>query len=196
MECQLYKYVIKLRNVYFVLSKLQLNCYKRARVRHRFKIFELPFGSKIEEGTSPVQHALKMYEHIEMLNQLGYWMDFELSVDLILASLLSRFAQFVLDYRMDYIVSTIPELVNVPKIAEGKLVEKKGKEIAPKETSFYCGQVGHWKRNYKAYLESKKKVAYDAPSSSSFYVIKVNIVSPNNIWVFDTSCGSYIWIDM
>ena len=24
----------------------------------------------------------------------------------------------------------------------------------------------------------------------------VNIVSLNNVWVYDTSCGSYIWIDM
>ena len=137
-----------------------------------------------------------MFEHFERLNQLGYWMDFELSVDLILASLPDSFAQFVLDYRMNYIVSTIPELINVLKIVEGKLAKKKGKEAAPKETCFYYGQVGHWKRNYKAYLELKKKVACDAPSSSSIYVIKVNTVSPDNIWVCDTKCGSYIWIDM
>ena len=31
-----------------------------------------------------MQHALKMYEHIERSDQLGYWMDFELSVDYIL----------------------------------------------------------------------------------------------------------------
>ena len=31
-----------------------------------------------------MQHALKMYEHIERLNQLSYWMDFKLSVDLII----------------------------------------------------------------------------------------------------------------
>ena len=46
------------------------------------------FSSKLEEGTSLVQHALKMYEYIKRLNQLGYWMDFELSVDLIMESLL------------------------------------------------------------------------------------------------------------
>ena len=45
-------------------------------------------------------------------------------------------------------------------------------------------------------MESKNKVACDAPSSSGIYVITVNIVSPNNIWVCDTSCGSYIWVDM
>ena len=89
-------------------------------------------------------------------------------------------------------MSTILELVNVVKIAEGDVVKKKAKETAPKGTCFYCGQVGHWKRNCKAYLKSKEKVACNAPSSSSIYVIKVNIVSSNNIWVYDISCGSYI----
>ena len=70
----------------------------------------------------------------------------------------------MLDYRMNHIISTILELIDVLKIAEGKMAEKKCKEISPKETCFYFGQVGHWKRNYKAYLELKKKVACDAPS--------------------------------
>ena len=45
----------------------------------------------------------------------------------------------MLYYMMDYIVSTIPELVNMLKVAEEKLAEKKGKETGPKETCFYCG---------------------------------------------------------
>ena len=45
-------------------------------------------------------------------------------------------------------------------------------------------------------MESKNKVACDAPSSSGIYVITVNTVSPNFIWVCDTSRGSYIWVDM
>ena len=45
-------------------------------------------------------------------------------------------------------------------------------------------------------MESNNKVACDAPSSLGIYFITVNIVSPNNIWVCDTSCGSYICIDM
>ena len=77
-------------------------------------------------------------------------MDFELSIDLILANLLDGFAQFVLDYRMNNIMSTILDLINLLKIARGKLAKKKVNETALKETCFYCGQVGHWKRNYKA----------------------------------------------
>ena len=95
----------------------------------------------MEKGTSLVQHALKMYEHIERLNQLGYWIDFELGMDLIKASLPDSFAQFMLDYRMNNIMSTILDLINLLKIVKGKLAEKKAKETTMKETSFYYGEV-------------------------------------------------------
>ena len=39
-----------------------------------------------------MQHAWNMYEYINRLNQLGYWMDFELSIEVILASLPDIFA--------------------------------------------------------------------------------------------------------
>ena len=128
-------------------------------------------------------------------------MDPELSIDLIMARLPDSFAQFVLDYEMVHKITSIPELINVLKMDEGKMAKKKGKETTPKETSskgicFHYGQDDHWKRNCKAYLESKSKVECDAPSSSSIYVMTVDTISLNNIWVCDTSCGSYIWFDM
>ena len=98
-----------------------------------------------------MRHALKMYEHIERLNQLGYWIDFELGMDLIQESLPDSFAQFMIDYRMNNIMFTIPDLINLLKIVEGKLDEKKAKETTLKETCFYYGEVGHWKRNFMAY---------------------------------------------
>ena len=178
-----------------ILRHLREHYNKQTNIE-RFKVSKLLFGSKMEEGTSLVQYALKMYDHIERLDQLGYWMDIELSLGLILARLPNGFARFVVNYGMDHIISTILELIDVLKIVEGKMAKKKGKETAPKETCFYCGQVGHWKRNYKTYLELKKKVACDAPSSLGICVIKVNTIFPNNIWVYDTNCGSYIWNDM
>ena len=98
----------------------------------RFKVSKLLFGSKMKVGTSSVQHALKMYEHIERLDQLGYWIDLELSIDFILARLPNSFAHFVLDYEMDKIISTIPELIDVLKIAEGKWMRRKAKKLPPK----------------------------------------------------------------
>ena len=78
----------------------------------------------------------------------------------------------------------------------GRATKKKSKETSSNGTCFHCGKGGHWKRNCKAYMESKKKVAYNAPSSLAIYVIEVNIVSPNNIWVLDTDYGSHICNDM
>ena len=175
--------------------------YNKQAAFEGFKVTRLLFSSKMEVGTSPMQYALQMYNHIKRLDQLGHWMDPELSIDLIIPRLPDSFSQFVLDYEKVYKVPTIPELINVLEIAEGKMAKKKGKETTPKRTSstgifFHYSQDGHWKRNRKAYLESKNKVACDAPSSLGIYVIMVNIVSFFNIWVCDTSCGSHIWFDM
>ena len=68
---------------------------------------------------------------------------------------------------------------------KGATAKKKAKETSSKGTYFHYGREGHWKRNCKAYMESKKKVAYDAPSSSSIYGIEGNIVSRDNLWILD-----------
>ena len=167
---------------------------------------------------------------IVRLDQLGFGMDNELSIDLILAGLLDSFEHFVLKYKMNDKETTIPELINLLKtvrptlMKEGKTVmlvnsssskkgsknkkkrkitkqnggaaKKKFKETSSKGTCFHCGKEGHWKRNCKAYMESKKKVACDTPSSSGIYVVEVNNVSYGKFWVLDTGCGSHICTDM
>ena len=57
----------------------------------RFKISKLLFRSKMQVGTSLVQHALKMNTYIERFTQLGCVMDHELSIDLIMSSLIDNF---------------------------------------------------------------------------------------------------------
>ena len=47
----------------------------------------------------------------------------------------------MLDYKMNRIMSTLRNLINLIKTVEGKLAKKKAKEIASKETYFYCSQV-------------------------------------------------------
>ena len=171
-----------------------------------------------------------MHGYIGRLDQLGFGMDNELSIDLILAGLPDSFAQFVLNYRINNKETTIPELINLLKtveptlMKEGKTVmlvnsssskngsknkkkrkitkqkggaaKKKVKETSSKGTRFHCGKEGHWKRNCKAYMDSKKKVACDAPTPLGIYVIEVNTVSYGNFWVLDTGCGSHICTDM
>ena len=81
----------------------------------------------------------------------------------------------------------------ITKQKEGA-TKKKAKETSSKGTCFHCGKKGHWKGNCKAYMESKKKVAYGAPSSSGIYVIEVSNVSHNNLWVLDIGYGSYAMV--
>ena len=45
-------------------------------------------------------------------------------------------------------------------------------------------------------MEWKKNVSYDASSPSGIYVVDVNTISHDNIWVLDTGCGSHICNDM
>ena len=65
--------------------------YEQARSK-RFEISKLLFLSKMQEGTSPVHNAFKMNGYIARLDQLGFCMDHELSIELILASLADNFA--------------------------------------------------------------------------------------------------------
>ena len=50
------------------------------------------FRSRMQEGTSPVHYALKMHGYIVRLDQFGFGMDNELSIDLILVGLTNSFA--------------------------------------------------------------------------------------------------------
>ena len=75
----------------------------------------------MEEGTSPLQYALKMNGYLVRLDQLGFGMDHELSIDLIMAGLPYIFAQFVLNYKRNDKETTIPELINLLKTIESTL---------------------------------------------------------------------------
>ena len=62
------------------------------------------------------------------LAQLGFGMDHELSIDLILAGLLDSLAQFVLNYRMNDKETSLSEPINLLKIVEPTL-KKEGKAM-------------------------------------------------------------------
>ena len=113
----------KTEDAYSIVRHLREH-YNEQAAFEGFKVTRLLFNSKMEVGTSLVQYALQMYNHINRLDQLGHWMDPELSIDLILARLPDSFAQFVLDYEMVHKVPTIPELINVLEMAEGKMAKR------------------------------------------------------------------------
>ena len=64
-----------------------------------------------------------MYGYIERLQKLGYVMDNELYIDLILHSLPSTFSHFVMNFNMNKLEVTAPELYNMLKTAQENLPE-------------------------------------------------------------------------
>ena len=63
-----------------------------------------------------------------------------------------------------------------------------------KGTCFHCGVKGHWKRNYKRYLNEKAQQKHgDAPC---IYMIDTYLSYRNSTsWVLDTGCTSHICND-
>ena len=98
----------------------------------RTEIYEISkalFRYRMVEGSSTVQHGLKMNGYIEQLASLGVLMDHELSIDLILQSLPNSYASFVQNYQMNKISTTIPELVNMLKNAEEPIKKHNSKVV-------------------------------------------------------------------
>ena len=74
----------------------------------RFEVSKFLFSTKMQVRTSLVKHALKMNTYIEIFGQLGFVMDHELSINLILFSLIDKFAHFMLNYQMNSKETSIP----------------------------------------------------------------------------------------
>ncbi|GKC48007.1 hypothetical protein Tco_1065729 [Tanacetum coccineum] len=59
-----------------------------------------------------------------------------------------------------------------------------------------CKEVGHWKRNCPVYLAEllKKKKQVGSASSLGIFTIELFSFPNNNLWVYDTGCGTHICI--
>ena len=67
----------------------------------------------------PREHLqCSMHWYIKRMGQLGFVMDHELRIDLIMSGLSNSCAQFVLNYRMNNIETSVPELINMLKVVE------------------------------------------------------------------------------
>ncbi|KAJ7957425.1 Zf-CCHC domain-containing protein [Quillaja saponaria] len=70
------------------------------------------------EQSSIYEYVLKMIGHIEQLNEIGFNLDTELCTYLILQSLSDTYLQFVMNFHMNKLEASLPELVNMLKTAK------------------------------------------------------------------------------
>ncbi|XP_068329688.1 uncharacterized protein [Pyrus communis] len=80
--------------------------------------------TKMVKGAPVHLHALKMIGFIEQLENLGTPLDGELAQDFILASLSDSFSQFVMNYNMNKMDSTLSELLNMLVTAEKTMMKE------------------------------------------------------------------------
>jgi hypothetical protein len=90
-----------------------------------YKIFKELSHCKMTKGSLMNTHVLKMIGYIEKLGQLGFVIDHELGVELVLLSLPQNFSQFIINYHMNKLDSILLELFNILKTVEGPLRKKK-----------------------------------------------------------------------
>ncbi|KAJ8761673.1 hypothetical protein K2173_004449 [Erythroxylum novogranatense] len=137
----------------------------------RFETSRLLFTTKMTPGSSAVQYALKMNGYIERLTVLGFVMDYELSVELILVGFSDSYSQFVLNYRMNQISMTIPELINLLKTAE-QSIKKDSKPVLVVDSSSSGSKKKKLKKKRSKKSKgsaAKKKTKETAPKGTCFH---------------------------
>ncbi|GAV83133.1 zf-CCHC domain-containing protein/UBN2_2 domain-containing protein, partial [Cephalotus follicularis] len=160
----------------------------------RFNLSRKLFKAQMQKGASVHEHGLKMIDMIEQLAQLGFVMDHDLYVDLILTSLPKSFSQFLVNFHMNKIEVTLSELIAMLRTAEADFYSGKSKThslllpsrsaqgkgsasssckgkgvLMPVNTKgkgacFQCGKTGHWKRDYRVAVAA---VSADNPHGAS-----------------------------
>ncbi|KAK8715416.1 hypothetical protein V6N13_042750 [Hibiscus sabdariffa] len=97
----------------------------------------------MSEGSLVGAHVIKMMGYIQTLEKLSFPLNDELAIDVIMQSLPDSFNQFVLNFNMNEINKTLPQLLGMLRIAEGnkkkngsksvlmvRVAKRKGKKVA------------------------------------------------------------------
>ncbi|GAV68108.1 zf-CCHC domain-containing protein/UBN2_2 domain-containing protein, partial [Cephalotus follicularis] len=151
------------------------------------------------------EHGLKMIDMIEQLAQLGFVMDHDLYIDLILTSLPKSFSQFLVNFHMNKIEVTLSELVSMLRTAEADFDPGKSKThslLLPSRSAqgkgsasssckgkgvlmpvnakgkgacFQCGKTGHWKKDCRVAVAAVSADNPHGASTSGMFMIELNL---------------------
>ncbi|KAK9034939.1 hypothetical protein V6N11_076991 [Hibiscus sabdariffa] len=125
--------------------------------QERYETSKALFQCKMSEGSPVRAHVIKMMGYIQTLEKLSFALNDELAIDVFLQSLPDSFSQFILNFNMNEIEKTLPQLLGMLRTAEGKEALKPKGGVSKDGKFFHCGKTGHWKRNCPIYLEEVKK---------------------------------------
>ncbi|KAK8539407.1 hypothetical protein V6N12_043033 [Hibiscus sabdariffa] len=98
--------------------------YEGQACQERYETSKALFQCKMSEGSPVGAHVIKMVGYIQTLEKLGFALNDELAIDVVLQSLPDSFSQFILNFNMNEIEKTLPQLLGMLRSAEGNM--KKG----------------------------------------------------------------------
>ncbi|KAK8574325.1 hypothetical protein V6N13_016126 [Hibiscus sabdariffa] len=92
--------------------------------QERYETSKALFQCKMSEGSPVGAQVIKMMGYIQTLEKLGFALNDELAIDVVLQSLSDSFNQFLLNFNMNEINKTLPQLLGMLRTVEGNM--KKG----------------------------------------------------------------------
>ncbi|KAL4361042.1 hypothetical protein GQ457_04G019040 [Hibiscus cannabinus] len=98
--------------------------YERQAGKESYETSKALFQSKMSEGSPVGAHVIKIVGYIQTLEKLGFALNDELAIDIVLQSFPDSFSQFILNINMNEIEKTLPQLLGMLRTVEGNM--KKG----------------------------------------------------------------------
>src|SRR3989337_2918691 len=126
----------------------------------------------MEENSSVSEHILRMSGLHNRLTQLGVNLPYDSVIDRIVQSLPPSYKGFVMNYNMQGMEKTLPELFAMLKAAEVEIKKEHQVLMVKMTTSFKKGNgmKGNFKKNGKAVTAPMKKPkARPKPETECFY---------------------------
>ncbi|KAK8701985.1 hypothetical protein V6N13_020358 [Hibiscus sabdariffa] len=115
-------------NAYDMIQNLK-DIYKGQSRQERYETSKALFQCKMSEGSPVGAHVIKMMGYIQTLEKLGFALKDELTTDVIPQSLPDSFKPFVLNFNMNEINKTLPQLLGMLRTAESDLKKNGSKSI-------------------------------------------------------------------
>ncbi|KAK8573042.1 hypothetical protein V6N12_029080 [Hibiscus sabdariffa] len=114
--------------VYEMIQNLK-EIYEGQARQESYETSKALFQCKMSEGSPVGAHVIKMMGYIQALEKLGFPLNNELAIDVVLQSLPDSFNQFVLNFNMNEINKTLPQLLGMLRTAEGNMKKGGSKSI-------------------------------------------------------------------
>ena len=133
------------QGAYETFEELKLVFQAHARVE-RYDVSDKFYSCKMEENSSVSEHILKMSGLHNRMTQLNINLPDEAVIDRILQSLPPSYKSFVMNYNMQGMENTIPEVYSMLKSAEGEIRKEHQVLMVNKTTKF---KKGKGKKNFK-----------------------------------------------